>query len=264
MSAPKLAIIVPMFNREWSIVRALRSAFGFLQQIGGGEVIIVDDGSTDDSVRNTEEFLSGQPPGPVVARLVQMPRNQGVCAARNAGVAAASADWVTFLDSDDEMIESSARALLSVLDGPQCAPLNFFRCIDESGNEVGGALSSPVRLELNDFIVRGTSGESLPVVSRDAFLETLFDEDMPGFESLCYTRIVRKTAAAWIHPLQVRRYYTSHEDRLSSRTGMRRRSGSLARGYRRLLGEHLTVLSWRARAFILSRALYHQARSIVQ
>jgi glycosyltransferase involved in cell wall biosynthesis len=263
-AVPTVAVVIPVFNREWCVTRALDSASRFLRGMGGGEIVIVDDGSTDGSAREVEAFLRSSGAEGVSAKLHRMPRNRGVCAAKNSGARGASADWILFLDSDDELIESSAPALASTLAAHANAPLHFFRCVDETGAQIGQVLTGSIRRGLNDFIVIGTSGESLPVVSREMFLRFPYDEDIQGFEGLSYSRIVRESGAAWIHPLVVRRYYTSHDDRLSSTAGVRRRARSLAKGYRRLLGEHFGKLSFRSRRFIFTRALYHQLRSVLR
>ena len=44
------SIIIPVYNREWSIIRAIDSAISFISNFNNGEIIIVDDCSTDSSV----------------------------------------------------------------------------------------------------------------------------------------------------------------------------------------------------------------------
>jgi glycosyltransferase involved in cell wall biosynthesis len=92
---PYFSIVVPMYNRGRLIGRAMASCLG--QTFGDFEVVVVDDGSTDDSVAVVQRC-----PDPRI-RLLQSPRNCGVCPARNRGVAAATGEWIVFLDSDDEL-----------------------------------------------------------------------------------------------------------------------------------------------------------------
>ena len=105
------------------------------------------------------------------------------------------------------------------------------------------------------------AAESLPVIRKDAFLRFCYDEDLKGFEGLSYLRITKAYGNAVIHPLVVRRYYTTHADRLSSRANLRRRSASLAKGYMRLLDEHRIIMGFRARVRVYARWAYHTMRA---
>ena len=92
MTADKITIVIPTFNRAEYLPLAIESV-----QAQNGvptEIIVVDDGSTD----RTPELMGGLT-GPDLHYIRQ--ENAGVSAARNTGIAAATAPWVAFLDSDD-------------------------------------------------------------------------------------------------------------------------------------------------------------------
>ncbi len=86
-----VSVIIPTYNRAACIADAVASVLD--QDFEDREVIVVDDGSTDD----TQEVLKAF--GSYIRILRQ--NNRGVGAARNAGVAAAKGKWIAFLDSDD-------------------------------------------------------------------------------------------------------------------------------------------------------------------
>src|SRR4051794_30966763 len=91
---PKVSIILPTFNRADTIMRAIRSVQA--QSFQDWELIVVDDGSTD----NTVALLTS-----VDARIMVVRQaNQGMTEARNTGIRAASGDYFAFLDSDDEFM----------------------------------------------------------------------------------------------------------------------------------------------------------------
>lgn len=102
MPAGSVAVILPTYNRAAHVGAALDSV---LAQEGGPpeEIIVVDDGSTD----GTGAVLAGY--GDRIRVIVQA--NAGASAARNAGAAAAQADWLTFLDSDDRWLPGRMAAL---------------------------------------------------------------------------------------------------------------------------------------------------------
>ncbi len=96
-TAPLLSIIIPAFNRPRQAVEALLSdgaAPG-----GACEIIVVDDGSTDDTARAVETAIAAHGLGDVARVLRQA--NAGPSAARNTGARAARGRWLAFLDSDD-------------------------------------------------------------------------------------------------------------------------------------------------------------------
>jgi len=86
-----ISVVIPTYNRARAVVEAVRSVLAQTQL--PGEIIIVDDGSTD----GTEEALRKlDAPISYVAK-----ENGGVSSARNAGIRAARGEWIAFLDSDD-------------------------------------------------------------------------------------------------------------------------------------------------------------------
>lgn len=88
---PLISVIIPTYNRGWIIKEAIDSVLS--QDYRDFELIIVDDGSTD----NTLEILNSYQDDITVLRQ----NNHGVSAARNLGIMAASGRFVAFLDSDD-------------------------------------------------------------------------------------------------------------------------------------------------------------------
>jgi glycosyltransferase involved in cell wall biosynthesis len=86
-----IAVIIPCYNAAPWIRRTLESVLS--QQQPPNEVIVVDDGSTDESPAILSQFGAG-------IRVIRQ-ANAGLGAARNAGAASATATWVAFLDADD-------------------------------------------------------------------------------------------------------------------------------------------------------------------
>jgi glycosyltransferase involved in cell wall biosynthesis len=95
MLEPLISVVIPVYNRERTIGRAIESALQ--QSRPPAEILVVDDGSTDGSAEAIAAYGSH-------VRYVHQP-NAGASVARNYGVGRAVAPWVAFLDSDDHWLE---------------------------------------------------------------------------------------------------------------------------------------------------------------
>ncbi|MEL3229393.1 glycosyltransferase family A protein, partial [Escherichia coli] len=87
-----ISIVITIYNRENTIEAAIESCL--IQDFSHYEIILVDDGSTDNSAHKVEKYLCNN-----VKYFYQ--ENQGAAAAKNRGVAESQFEFVTFLDSDD-------------------------------------------------------------------------------------------------------------------------------------------------------------------
>ena len=111
----EISIIIPAYNREKTIERAIRSIYSQTER--PLEVIVVDDASTDDTTnivqRLKKEYTS--------LVLLCENTNKGAQKARNRGVLYAMGNWIAFLDSDDEFLPNALSILEEcILDNPQC------------------------------------------------------------------------------------------------------------------------------------------------
>lgn len=91
MKPPRVSVIIPTYNRAWCLREAVDSVL--TQEFKDFELMVVDDGSTDETPPLLQEY------GDSIRVLHQ--RNRGVSAARNAGISGARGDLIAFLDSDD-------------------------------------------------------------------------------------------------------------------------------------------------------------------
>jgi glycosyltransferase involved in cell wall biosynthesis len=94
MADPLVSIIIPCYNSARWIAEAIQSALG--QSWPNKEVIVIDDGSKDESLKVIQSFGDR-------IRWETGP-NRGGCAARNRGIALARGEWVQFLDADDVLL----------------------------------------------------------------------------------------------------------------------------------------------------------------
>ncbi len=104
--SPEVTVVIPTRDRRSLLLRTLRSALA--QEGVKLEIVVVDDGSAD-GTRGAVEAL-----GDERIRLVRHDRPRGVAGARNAGIAAATGEWVAFLDDDDLWAPHKLRTQLAV------------------------------------------------------------------------------------------------------------------------------------------------------
>ena len=111
--SPLISVIIPVYNVEKYLNRCLESV---LQQTYTNlEIILVDDGSTDNSPKMCDDWAEKDNRIKVIHKI-----NGGLSSARNAGLNHMNGDYVYFIDSDDEIINNTIEILYNVLIEYQC------------------------------------------------------------------------------------------------------------------------------------------------
>ena len=151
-TAPRVSVIVPLYNYETHIRRALESATrGRYQSI---EFVVVDDGSTDDSLLAARRFLSENEGVP--ALLVRHPVNRGLGVARNTGIDFARGEFVFMLDADNAVYRHGIERLVEALDADPEAVAAYGMLAMYSDSGPAGLLSyqpwRPRRLRAGNYI----------------------------------------------------------------------------------------------------------------
>lgn len=104
---PTVSVIIPTYNRARMVGRAIRSVLN--QTYQDFEIIVVDDGSTDDTEGVVRGFNDDR------IRYMRHDENKGAAAARNTGIKAALGEYVAFQDSDDEWLPEKLEKQVRVL-----------------------------------------------------------------------------------------------------------------------------------------------------
>lgn len=138
---PRVSVVIPAFNAEQTIERAVASAMA--QTLPAHEIIVVDDASSDNTVRALESIGAS---AVIVRRLAN---NVGAAAARNHGVQEASGSLIAFLDADDEWLPTKLEVQVALMAANP-------RCVLVSCDTLAVPLSSaPVRMHDRCKPVRG-------------------------------------------------------------------------------------------------------------
>lgn len=151
-----ISVIIPSYNRGDLLPRAVQSVI--MQDYRPLEILIVDDGSTDDTPEKIHEMLKVNEASDVTFRAI-FQKNAGPGAARNTGVDAASGDLLTFLDDDDYMLPqklSKQAVRLDETDTQACVCL--VQKISEDGELCGTKPGSEKSLPEGRDIVEIMSG----------------------------------------------------------------------------------------------------------
>lgn len=176
--ARSISVVIPTFNRAWELRRALTSLQD--QTLQGFEVIVCDDGSSEDIASVVAEFAT------LRLQYVRIANSGGPARPRNVGVAHAQGEWVSLLDSDDwwapQRIEVVARSLSSAVDviyHPLVAVVQGRGHFLRDGQQFGSAMSGDA---LSHMLSVGNPIPNSSAVVR----KTLWERVGGNSEDYCY------------------------------------------------------------------------------
>ncbi len=207
----KISVIIPTFNRINVLPKTLDSVMA--QTYPPIEIIVVDDGSTDD----TETILYRQYPN----IKYHYQKNQGVSSARNAGLKIATGDWLALLDSDDQWLPEKLEKQKQALDNQPALKI----CHTEELWIRNGVRVNPMKKHAkkggNIFqhcLPLCAISPSSAIIHRSVFEDVgNFDEAFPACEDYeMWLRVTSKYPVLFIEePLIIK--YGGHQDQLSQK-----------------------------------------------
>ena len=135
---PKVTVFIPVFNREKYVGDAIESILG--QSFPDFEILLVDDGSTDQSVEIIRSYTDSR------IRLVCHEKNFGIPKTRNKGVECARGEYIAMLDSDDRAYPNRLEKQVAFLDAnPDYAQVgSWCQMMDEQGQPLKTIKRQPV------------------------------------------------------------------------------------------------------------------------
>ena len=209
MTTPKVSVVIPTYNRARYICRAINSVLS--QTFTDYEIIIVDDGSTD----NTKKILAQY--GNRIVYLAQS--NQGISASRNRGIAVARGKYIAFLDSDDEWLPEKLAIQVDMLEKNEKLGLVCSRMLilDGDGKQRGYKPEERTGKNFKELIeIGGDLPTSTVITRKDCFDKMgVFDEALPPMEDFeMWVRIASKYDI-YMLPEKVLAYYYHHDDQIT-------------------------------------------------
>lgn len=228
---PMFSIICATYNRADKLPRAIDSVIQ--QSIQDWELIIVDDGSTDNTKEVIGEYLSDSR-----IKFFRIGNNRGVGVARNLGVRQTKADWVVLLDSDNALLPDSLKIILdAIVTNPQISIHKF--CVRSFQNlSMGQVPKCSLVVTARQYLCGVFKGEHHTATKAPLLKKHPFVENISGGERITWCLIALDCNAVAYHPFVTEKYEVDGGDRLSSK----------ARNYRRLMFVHRTdiALLWRS------------------
>jgi len=228
---PRVSIVIPVYNRHETLNRAISSVLN--QEFQEFEIIIVDDGSETP----VSTIVDGHNDSRI--RCMRFDENRGANRARNVGIEMSRSEYISFLDSDDELLPGN----LSI-----CA-----KVLDDSRDDCGGAYTSSLiikdgkpyfvysakeKVHFSDLIKKNLIGSLSTTIFKKSAIEKagFFDEELPAAQDYdLYLRIAEHYNIIGINEVLV----NVHVD---SRGRISENPEKKIRGFERIVEKHQNKL----------------------
>jgi glycosyltransferase involved in cell wall biosynthesis len=216
---PTVSVIIPAYNRACTIGRAVRSVLD--QTYQDFEIIIVDDGSTD----NTEEVIKEFQRQDKRFKYIKHKENKGGAAARNTGIKLSSGHFLSFLDSDDQWLPNKLECEIRILNENKdcviCSTGHTF--INE---RTGKIISKPIfkkQFVSQKVALRGEclTTTDFTVVKQLALTIGGFDEKFPARQDWDFWIRITSVGLGIQVPINTANIYVMRSDQIS--TGLRKK-----------------------------------------
>lgn len=193
-----ISVIIPMFNSESTIIRTLTSVINQTVNKVDYEIIVVNDGSTDKSLKLVNNFAAKHSSS--IIKIIDK-ENGGVSSARNVGLKAARGKWIALLDSDDEWLPDKIERQLDFINRhPNAAFVgtNLVGRLPRVGFKI---VDCPTKLKVKDTLITMTPQTSTVLFKR-MILDTigLYNENLThGEDGDLWLRII-SNYESWFLP----------------------------------------------------------------
>ncbi len=223
---PLITVVVTAYNRSGTINRTLQSIIN--QTYKNLEIIVVDDGSTDNTVELVEKIEDKR------IKLIRHDKNKGVIGAKNTGLDNINGEWFVFVDSDDEIIPEAVETLIRV-------PLEFdneVTAIDSGvfetvSNKLSERFLSTDMYVNEEEIIRESKGDVWGMTKTSLLGNDRLNNNLPGWEDTLWYKINARAKRYYLNK-QLYIYHTEGVDRVSKK---RHDVSAQAKTYKALLDE---------------------------
>ena len=244
---PEISVIIPLYNKGMIIERTLRSVQS--QTFKHFELIIVNDGSTDNSVEVVQQIQD--------ERMVLIhQKNAGPSAARNTGVRNAQTNWVVFLDGDDELLPDALETFWHLRQ--DYAGADIYNCrsyirtgekLTETSNSVEGYVSNVLR---ECYYSRCMPGAGFSMFHKGILKKFPYDEHIRRFEDA--ELLIRMLPKAKVYSSQ--KIVQIHDVNFAEASGKRKDISEDYAGHLSMKGKGFWAKMCVYRTYLENRELY--------
>jgi glycosyltransferase involved in cell wall biosynthesis len=192
-----VTVIIPAYDAEYTIRNTIYSVFK-QSYAGCFELIVVDDGSKDNTLKIINDVI-GSAPKHVDCKVIES-RNKGVSSARNTAINMASFSWIAFLDADDIWHPDKLERQLGIIE--QNSEISFLGCnVDESWNPWSIARKSDLfSLNAHQIMIKWYPHTPTVVVRRQLIIDVGMFDDCKRYGEDCdlWLRLLTVTEL-WIY-----------------------------------------------------------------
>jgi glycosyltransferase involved in cell wall biosynthesis len=208
---PKISVVIPTHNRPERIKKAIKSVLN--QTFQDFEIIVVDDGIKVRAEKEVKSFSDSR------IRYIQHEKNKGGSAARNTGIKNAKADWVAFLDDDDEWLSEKLEKQVNQIDKYK-NKVDYFFCAIEFYNEKTKKykIKKYDNINIGIFFKEILAYKIKPytptlIVKRDVLMDAgLFDENLPSNqETELMIRVSKKHNGCYLNEVLAKANFLDEE-----------------------------------------------------
>lgn len=194
-----VSIIMPAYNAENVLAEAIDSVLA--QSFTTWELLLIDDGSTDDTLSLARECAARDPR----IRVIQLTQNGGVAKARNAGIQAAKGQYLAFLDSDDLWMPEKLRTQTEFMrrNGAEFSFSRYRRF--RTGEGAGKEVRIPDKLSYEDLL-KGNFIGCLTVMIDRSYIPSLTMPTAGHEDYITWLQILREGHTAWGIQADLARY----------------------------------------------------------
>ena len=204
---PLVSIIIPVYNVKSYLARCIESLLN--QTYNQLEIILVNDGSTDDSLSICEFYAKEDPRVIVINK-----ENGGVSSARNRGIIEAHGEFITFVDSDDWIEKDMIKYLVENI-FKYNAQISICTMCNQANIYTNQILLMSGEEALRNVLLKKYSAVWGQLYKADIVKKNLFNEELVNNEDIVYLINIYKNTNKVVHDLSMGLYHYNVEPRKS-------------------------------------------------